>query len=74
LVLVTVAEDTAYHLRMSRLYAECLNSDSRDHWVAGDVLLRQQSEEEEDEEADDGNRKEEGDNDDEEENDDGYSE
>ena len=60
-------------LAMSNLHPECLNSESRDHWVADDVLLRQEPDEEEDEEEDEGNGKENDDEDGDDE-DDGYSE
>ena len=57
---------------MSRIYAECLDSDTSDRSVAADVLLRQETDEEEDEEEDEGDGKE--DDDDDDEGDDGYSE
>ena len=57
---------------MSRIYAECLDSDTSDRSVAADVLLRQEPDEEEDEEEDEGDGKE--DDDDDDEGDDGYSE
>jgi hypothetical protein len=41
---------TVYHLSMSRPRPESADSDTRDHSVAADVLLRQEPDEEEDEE------------------------
>ena len=65
---------TAYHLSMSRPRSESAYSDTRNHLVPADVLLRQQpdEEEEEEEEEDKGGGKE--DDNDDDENDDGYSE
>ena len=56
---------------MSRPRPESADSDTRDHSVAADVLLRQEPDEEEDEEEDEGDRKE---DDEDEDADDGYSE
>jgi hypothetical protein len=57
---------------MSRPRPESADSDTHDHLVAADALIRQDPDEEEDEEEDDGDGKEH--DDDDEENDDGYSE
>ena len=57
---------------MSRINSECVDSETPDHWVVTDVLLRQDPEDdEEDEDENDGKHKEDDDDDQE---DDGYSE
>jgi hypothetical protein len=63
--------DTAYHLGMSRIRAECFDAAPSKSLLAADVSLRQEPEEEEDEEEeeDDGNE-----DDDDDAVDDGYSE
>jgi len=58
-------------LGMSRIHAECPDSDPSDRSVATDALLRQEPDEEEDEEENEGDGKE---DDDDEDTDDGYSE
>ena len=57
---------------MSRPRSESADSDTHDHSVGADVLLRQEPDEEEDEEEDEGDGKEDDDEDDGD--DDGYSE
>ena len=54
------------------MHPECPESDSSDHSVLSDILLRQEPDEEEDEEQDEGNGEEDADDDDIA--DDGYSE
>ena len=53
----------AYHLDVSGIHPERPDSDSSDHLVAADVLLRQEPDDEEDEEEDGGGHKEEDDSD-----------
>jgi hypothetical protein len=55
---------------MSRPRPESADSDTHDHLIGADALMRQEPDEEEDEEEDDGKEH----DDDDEENDDGYSE
>ena len=62
----------AYHLSMTTIHVECLDSDPSDRSVASDFLLRQEPDEEEDEKEDEGDGKQ--DDDDDDEGDDGYSE
>jgi hypothetical protein len=66
----------AYHLNMSRPRPESADSDTHDHLVAADALMRQEpdEEEEDEEEEDDGDGDGKEHDDDDEENDDGYSE
>ena len=67
----------AYYIGMSRIHADCPDSDPPDGLVAADVLLRQEPDEEEDEEEDDEEEDEDDgkeDADDDDTADDGYSE
>jgi hypothetical protein len=46
---------TEYHVDMSRIFPQCLETDYSDRSARADVLLREKPDEEEDEEEDEGN-------------------